>query len=338
MTLRNVKWGRPPLPEVLPEAVAAPDLALQIRRWQEWLKSERRYSPHTLAAYRRDLWALLKFLAIQNGAVPSLDTLQEFGPRDLRPYLLDRGRRNLMASSTARAFAVVRSFFRFLLRRNVIANAPVLAMRRPKVPHSVPKALTEPEARDSIESAGKLHRVSWMPRLRPWIAAGDTALVLLFYGCGLRLSEALSLKRADVAAAQRGRLVVTGKGHKQRIVPVLPVVAETLADYARLRSGDAEPLFLGTRGGPLNPRLVQGMLKRLRLKIGLPETATPHALRHSFATHLLGAGGDLRAIQELLGHVSISTTQRYTDVDEGHLVRVYDKAHPRSKFSTERAR
>jgi integrase/recombinase XerC len=331
MTLRNVKWGRPPLPDVPPEAVAAPDLARQIRQWQSWLKNERRYSSHTLAAYRRDLWAFLNFLALHNGALPSLDMLRQFRQPDLRPYLLDRSRRNLKPSSTARAFAVVRSFFRFLLRRNLIAAAPILAMRTPKVPHGVPKALTEAEAIDAIDGTSQISKAPWMSRLRPWIAIRDMALLLSLYGCGLRLSEALSLKRSDVAAAQRGRLVITGKGDKQRIVPVLPIVAEALAEYAAARPFKRDPLFRGTRGGPWHPRLVQQMVARLRLKIGLPETATPHSLRHSFATHLLAGGGDLRAIQELLGHASISTTQRYTDVDEAGLMAVYDRAHPRAK-------
>ncbi len=331
MTLRNVKWGRPPLPDVPPEAVAAPDLARQIRQWLAWLKNERRYSPHTVAAYQRDLWAFLNFLALHNGALPSLDTLRQFGRPDLRPYLLDRGRRNLKASSTARAIAVIRGFFLFLLRRSLIASAPMLAMRTPRVPYGVPKALTEAEAIDAIEGARNVGVAPWMPRLRPWIAVRDRALLLVFYGCGLRLSEGLSLKRSDVAAAQRGRLVITGKGDKQRIVPVLPVVAEALAEYAGACPYKRDPLFRGTRGGPLHPRLVQQLLERLRLKIDLPETATPHSLRHSFATHLLGAGGDLRAIQDLLGHASISTTQRYTDTNEAGLMAVYDRAHPRAR-------
>ena len=331
MERRNVRMGRPPQPEVPPEAIAAPDLARQIRQWLAWLQIERRYSSHTLAAYRRDLWAFLGLLALQKGALPSLDTLRHFERVDLRAYLLDRAQRGLKASSTARAFAVIRSLFRFLLRRGLLTNAPVLAMRTPKVPYGVPKALTEAEAMDAIEGAGSLSRAPWMPTLRPWIAARDRALLMLFYGCGLRLAEALSLKRSDVALAQSGRLIITGKGEKQRMVPVLPVVAESMAEYLAACPYRRDPLFLGTHGGPLHPRLVQQLMERLRLKLGLPATATPHALRHSFATHLLGAGGDLRAIQDLLGHASISTTQRYTDVDEAGLMAVYDRAHPRAR-------
>jgi integrase/recombinase XerC len=171
-----------------------------------------------------------------------------------------------------------------------------------------------------------------MAALRPWIAKRDRALLPLFYGCGLRLAEALSLKRADVSAAQSGRLVITGKGNKDRMVPVLPVVAEALADYLAACPYRHDPLFLGSRGGPFHPRLVQQLMERLRLALGLPATATPHSLRHRFATHLLGAGGDLRAIQELLGHASISTTRRYTDVDEAGLMRAYERAHPRANL------
>ena len=327
---RNVRWGRPPRPDVPPEAIAAPDLARQIRHWLAWLRDERRSSPHTLATYRGDLWAFLAFLARHKGVLPSLDTLRRLERTDLRAYLLDRGGRGLLASSTARAFAVERSFFRFLVRREVISAAPVLAMRTPKVPHGIPKALTEAEVMDAIEGTGKLHKVPWMATLRPWIAKRDRALLMLFYGCGLRLAEALSLKRADLTAAQSGRLVVTGKGEKDRMVPVPPIVADALAEYVAACPYRHDPLFLGTRGGPLHPRLVQQLMERLQLVLGLPETATPHSLRHSFATHLLGAGADLRAIQELLGHASISTTQRYTDVDEAGLMAVYEKAHPRA--------
>jgi integrase/recombinase XerC len=177
---------------------------------------------------------------------------------------------------------------------------------------------------DALDNIGELAG-------EPWIAKRDTALLTLLYGCGLRLGEALSLTRADVKAARAGRLTVTGKGRKQRVVPVLAIVAAALDDYLAACPFKHEPLFLGARGGPLHPRIVQDRLQRLRLLLGLPVTATPHALRHSFATHLLAGGGDLRAIQELLGHASLSTTQRYTDVDAAGLLAVYERAHPRAK-------
>jgi integrase/recombinase XerC len=230
----------------------------------------------------------------------------------------------LKASSTGRALSVLRGFYRFLARRKLVENAVVLGMKNPKLPKSVPKALTQAEASDAIDNIGELSD-------EPWVAKRDAALLTLLYGCGLRLGEALSLTRRDQLAARAGRLTVTGKGRKQRIVPVLPIVAEALDDYVAACPHRHDPLFLGVRGGPLNPRIVQNRLQRLRLLLGLPSSATPHALRHSFATHLLAGGGDLRAIQELLGHASLSTTQRYTDVDAAGLMAVYERAHPRAK-------
>jgi integrase/recombinase XerC len=203
-------------------------------------------------------------------------------------------------------------------------------VRTPRLPQAVPKALTAAEATEALDAVGELSD-------EPWIAKRDTAIVALLYGCGLRLGEALSLNRGEaphVAEGRTGSLTVTGKGRKQRVVPVLPAVSAAIADYLEAcpyAGGPDQPLFRGARGGRLNPRIVQGKLQRLRALLGLPESATPHALRHSFATHLLAGGGDLRAIQELLGHASLSTTQRYTDVDAAALLAVYDKAHPRAR-------
>jgi len=198
-------------------------------------------------------------------------------------------------------------------------------LRAPKLPQSVPKPLTVEDADAAITAAGDVATSVWQQKR-------DVAMLTLLYGCGLRISEALGLTLAE---APRGDvLVITGKGHKQRYVPVLPAVTEAIADYLAAcphpltKSG---PLFVGARGGPLNPRLVQRQMQMLRGMLGLPETATPHALRHSFATHLLGGGGDLRAIQELLGHASLSTTQRYTKVEPEHLLKVYEAAHPRAR-------
>jgi integrase/recombinase XerC len=324
MARRNVLIGRPPLPIVPPGAVAAPDLARPITRWLAWLEIERRCSVHTISAYRIDLWAFLSFLAQHLGCLPSLADLRALTGTELRAYLVDRHRRELCASSTARALAVVRGFFRFLARQELVNNSVVAALRNPRLPHSVPRALSRQDAFDTLEGVEYVSS-------KPWIAKRDAALMALFYGCGLRLAEALSLKRSDAAAAQRGQLIITGKGNRQRMVPVLPFVAEALEDYIVACPFNRDPLFRGSRGGPLHPRIVQEMVVRVRMALGLPETTTPHALRHSFATHLLAGGGDLRAIQDLLGHVSISTTQRYTDVDEGMLVGVYEAAHPRAK-------
>ncbi|HEY2891897.1 MAG TPA: tyrosine recombinase XerC [Dongiaceae bacterium] len=304
--------------------LAVGDLLEQIAEWRQWLAGERRASPHSLAAYERDLAAFLVFLAEHHGATASLATLTKLDRGDLRAWLAHRSGRGLKASSTGRALSVLRGFYRFLARRKLVENAVVLGMKNPKLPRSVPKALTQAEASDAIDNIGELSD-------EPWVAKRDAALLTLLYGCGLRLGEALSLTRRDQLAARAGRLTVTGKGRKQRIVPVLPIVAEALDDYVAACPHRHDPLFLGVRGGPLNPRIVQDRLQRLRLLLGLPASATPHALRHSFATHLLAGGGDLRAIQELLGHASLSTTQRYTDVDAAGLMAVYERAHPRAK-------
>ena len=304
----------------------AGDLAGPVVAWRSWLKSERRAAVLSLEAYERDLFAFLAFLAGHHGAPPSLKSLQALERGDLRAWLAQRAGRGLKATSTARALSVVRGFFRFLARRGLVENAAVLGLRNPKLPRAVPKALSEAEAVDALANIGELGS-------EPWIAKRDAALLTLLYGCGLRLGEALSLTRADVKAARSGRLTVTGKGRKQRIVPVLAIVAAALDDYLAASPFKHEPLFLGARGGALHPRIVQDRLQRLRLLLGLPATATPHALRHSFATHLLAGGGDLRAIQELLGHASLSTTQRYPEVDAAGLLVDRQQAHPRAKKS-----
>ncbi len=300
------------------------DLDRAVDAWRSWLRSERRAAPLTLEAYERDLLAFLAFLAEHRGEPPSLASLAALSRADLRAWLAMRAGGGLKASSTARALSVIRGFYRFLARRGLAENAAVTSLRNPRLPKSVPKALSEAEAMEALDQIGELGR-------EPWIAKRDAALLTLLYGCGLRLGEALSLTRADAKAARAGRLVVTGKGRKQRVVPVLAIVAAALDDYLALCPYRHDPLFLGARGGALHPRIVQDRLQRLRLLLGLPPTATPHALRHSFATHLLAGGGDLRAIQELLGHASLSTTQRYTEVDAAGLLAVYEQAHPRAK-------
>jgi integrase/recombinase XerC len=319
-------------PEPVPLAAfhATPELVEIIARWQDWLAHERRSSPHTLAAYGRDLAAFLEFLGGHLGELPSLAALGTLTPADFRAYLARRAADDLMRSSTARALSVLRGFFRFLDRRDLLHNAALAAVRTPKLPKSVPKALSAQETENALGAVEDEDG-----ERPPWIAARDSAILTLLYGCGLRLAEALGLTRGQ-APLQAGMLVITGKGNKQRQVPVLPQVAEAIRAYLeacpyRLASGDA--LFRGARGGPLHPRLVQKRMQELRRALGLPETATPHALRHSFATHLLAGGGDLRAIQELLGHASLATTQRYTAVDAERLIAVYDKAHPRAKRS-----
>jgi integrase/recombinase XerC len=319
---------RPRGPTPLPPArfAAAPDLSALIAQWQGWLADERRASAHTIAAYGRDLAAFLAFLGEHVGGLPDLAALGALRPADFRAFLAHRAGAELNRSSTARALSVLRGFFRFLDRRDAVHNAALAAVRTPKLAKAVPKALSADEAEDALDAVGRSERA-------PWIGRRDVAMLTLLYGCGLRLGEALSLDRRDAPIAP-GTLVVTGKGNKQRQVPVLPVVAEAVAAYLAAcpyRLAPEDPLFVGARGGPLNPRLVQRRLQELRAELGLPERATPHALRHSFATHLLAGGGDLRAIQELLGHASLSTTQRYTAVDAARLIAVYDDAHPRAK-------
>jgi len=316
----------PKLPEPVPLArfSARDDLRSAIEAWFAWLSGERRASPHTVAAYGRDLAAFLDFLTEHLGEMPDLDAFARLSTADFRAWLAHR----MVAaerSSTARGLSVVRSFLRFAERRGLTAAPGLATLRTPKLPNSVPKALTAPDAAEILEAPAELVASVWQ-------AKRDIAVLTLLYGCGLRISEALGLSRA--AAPLGEQITIDGKGNKARLVPVLPAVREAVADYLAACPYSlpaAGPLFVGARGGPLNPRVVQRRMEMLRTTLGLPETATPHALRHSFATHLLGGGGDLRAIQELLGHASLSTTQRYTSVDTERLLAVYNAAHPRAR-------
>jgi integrase/recombinase XerC len=305
-------------------------LARAIDEWRAWLEHERRASPHTLSAYGRDLAAFLEFASEHLGEVPSLDAMAKLEPADFRSWLARRAGERLARSSTARAMSVLRSFFKFLDRSGKVKTASLSGVRSPKIPRLVPRPLAEQDAMTLVAAANDAH-------MTPWMAKRDTALLLLLYGAGLRIGEALGLAQRDAPRSSgkgAGSLTVTGKGNKQRMVPILPVIAEAVAAYREALPFDAQPdapLFLGARGKRLNPGVVQRRMRTLRAMFGLPETATPHALRHSFATHLLAGGGDLRTIQELLGHASLSTTQRYTAVDAARLIKVYDGAHPRAR-------
>jgi len=309
---------------------AADDTIAAIEDWQRWLGDERQGSGHTLSAYSRDLAAFLDFLTGHLGGLPTLADLGRLTAADFRAFLAARANEGIAHSSQARTISTLRSFFRFLRRTDRVDNPAIDAVRPPRAEPPLPKALTELDARDLVAAP------SPGVETKPWIAKRDTALILLLYGCGLRIDEALSLSRAEAptrASATGDRLVITGKGRKQRMVPLLPVVVEAIEDYlvaCPFTLAQDGPLFVGARGGRLNAGVVQRHMRQLRAFLGLPDTATPHALRHSFATHLLGAGGDLRTIQELLGHASLSTTQRYTRVDADRLVSVYDKSHPRA--------
>lgn len=300
-------------------------LAPLIAAWRDWMRVEKRMSAHTLAAYEHDLGGFLRFLSGHLGGPATPGDLSRLGPADFRAWLAERAMAGLSKTSTARALSVIRGFFRFLERRGAVSNAAIGGVRGPRVPRSVPKALTVGEAADALESVGDLED-------EPWVAARDAAVVSLLYGCGLRVGEALGLDRSVAPLGET--LSITGKGNKTRIVPVLPVVRQAVETYLKqvpfVLPPDG-PLFVGVKGKRLSPRRVQERLQLLRGYLGLPESATPHALRHSFATHLLAGGGDLRAIQELLGHASLSTTQRYTDVDSRRLMDIHRLAHPRDR-------
>ena len=295
-----------------------------IADWRTWMEHERRVSPNTIDAYCRDLAAFFIFMAEHLGAVPSLSNLESLDARDYRSFLAGRSRQGLSQSSVARCMSTIRNFYRFLNRTRGISNAVIKTIRSPRPKKLIPKPLDPSQAKNLLMTIKETQG-------EPWLIARDLALFSLLYGCGLRIAEGLSLNDADVKNLDTVR--VTGKGNKQRIVPVLPSVGESIENYLNVRpfqysANDA--LFRGLRGKRLNPGVVQRRMRELRKTLGLPETATPHALRHSFATHLLSAGGDLRTIQELLGHSSLSTTQRYTKVDANRLFEVYQKSHPRS--------
>ena len=310
-------------------APAAPDLRTAIEDWQTWLRGERRAALNTRTAYLGDLTRFLEFLMGHLGGRPTLASLAELRPADFRAWLAAQAARGVSRSTSARGLSVVRGFYRWLAKAGLVDNPAVAALKTPRVPRPVPKALTVEEARDLLDSVPELARA-------PWIGKRDAAVIALLYGCGLRIGEALSLARREAPTPGQEALTVTGKGGKERAVPLLPAVVEAIRDYLEAcphALAPEGPLFVGVRGKALGPRHIQARMAELRVLLGLPETASPHALRHSFATHLLAGGGDLRAIQELLGHASLSTTQRYTDVDAAGLLAVYARAHPRARLS-----
>jgi integrase/recombinase XerC len=307
-------------------------LAAAREAWRDWLRSERRLSGHTLTAYEHDIAEFVAFMTRYLGSPPTLAQLGKLKPAEFRAWLADRAHDGLARTSTARALSSVRSFFRFLDKRGLAHNASIAAIQTPKLPRSVPKALTERDMDELLEQSGQARRDDWIERR-------DTAILLLLYGAGLRIGEALGLTKTMVDGlldAGQDALAITGKGNKARLVPLLPATLEALAAYRDAcpfmkALGPRDAFFLGARGAPLDPAIVQKRVRDLRRQLGLADSVTPHALRHSFATHLLAAGGDLRTIQELLGHASLSTTQRYTDVDAARLSAVYRAAHPRAK-------
>jgi integrase/recombinase XerC len=306
----------------------AHDLGRTIADWFAALEHERGATPHTLAAYRRDLRQFLDWLKGELGHAPCLADLARLDAKRFRAFMAHRRRAGFSGRSLARSMSALRSFFRWLEAEELMRNRGVRQVALPKVPHGIPKPLTVPKAAAVVEAAPVAEL--------DWIAARDTAVLLLLYGSGLRISEVLGLTRGEAPVDGRDVLRIVGKGGKERLVPVLPITQGAVARYIKLCDlckialEPDGPLFRGAKGGPLSPRIVQLAMERMRSALELPATATPHALRHSFATHLLSAGADLRQIQELLGHASLSTTQVYTEVDRERLLAVYDKAHPRA--------
>jgi integrase/recombinase XerC len=318
---------RPGTPADMPTSLlpAAPGLAALRMRWLASLKDERRLSANTLDAYERDTRQFLVFLQRHLGKPAAAADLARLRVADYRSFLASRRNAEIGARSLARGLASIRSMMRFLDRAGEAGAAAALAVRAPKTPKSLPRPL-------SAEHALSLARGDAPLAEEAWVAARNTAAYALLYGCGLRISEALGLPGAAFDGAPHA-LRITGKGGKTRIVPLLPAVADAVARYRRLCPFIVpanEPLFRGARGGPLRPAILQRDMAQMRGALGLPGSATPHALRHSFATHLLGGGADLRAIQELLGHASLSTTQVYTGVDSARLLAAWRDAHPRA--------
>ncbi|MBI1237708.1 MAG: tyrosine-type recombinase/integrase [Alphaproteobacteria bacterium] len=290
-----------------------------------YLEHERRLSALTLRAYGDDTASFLGFLANHTGERPTAAMLGTVTASDIRAWAAKRRADGLGARGLARALAALRGFYRYLAKRHGIINDQIALVRTPKLPRTLPRPVSIEDAADVLAMAGEV-------REAPWEQARDLALVTLLYGAGLRIAEALSLRMKHLPLSETLR--VTGKGGKVRDVPVLPAIGEAVAAYADAlpyARGANDALFVSTRGKPLSARAAQGLMQQIRIRLGLPDSATPHALRHSFATHLLGNGTDLRAIQELLGHASLATTQRYTAVDETRLMSVYGAAHPRAR-------
>ena len=307
-------------------APIAPKVAVEIEAWLRHLNAERHLSPKTTEAYRRDVEQFLHFLTEHCGGVPSLKDLAALAPADVRAFLAARRADDIGSRSLMRSLAGIRAFGRFLERSGKGSLAALVAVRGPKLGKTLPRPLPIDAAKRMADPA-----LAAGDGRGAWIHARDAAVLGLLYGCGLRVSEALGVKRSEFDG--RDVLTVTGKGRKQRMVPLIAPVAKLIADYIALCPHELPadgPLFVGAKGGPLSPRLVQLAMARLRGALGLGANATPHALRHSFATHLLAGGGDLRAIQELLGHASLSTTQIYTAVDAERLIQAYRSAHPRA--------
>ena len=310
--------------KTLDQAIAI-DCKEVVVSWSVWLEDHRRLSPNTRTAYLHDLEVFLAFLSKHLGQRISLNDIENVTLTDFRSFITEIQMKGLSKSSTARTISTIRNFFHYLERELEVTNSHINRIKSPRTNHSLPKALNVSDAKESLEASKTLSKIRW-------VGARDYALLHLLYGCGLRISEALQMNGDIVPFSET--ITISGKGSKQRLVPVLPSVRDAVENYRAICPFEIKydtPLFYGVRGKRLNPAVVQRMMRSLQVTLGLPSTATPHALRHSFGTHLLINGADLRTIQELLGHASLSTTQRYTDVDTDHLLKVHQKAHPRSK-------
>ncbi|WP_146344486.1 tyrosine recombinase XerC [Phaeobacter marinintestinus] len=295
-----------------------------LQTWLEGQKALSDASQNTIIAYRGDVGEFLSFMTLHHGQPQGLGALQKISVSDMRAWMAQLRGEGLSSRSLARKLSAVKSFYRWLAEREGFEPTAVLSTRAPKFRNKLPRPLAQDAARAMIDTVE-------LQSETPWVAVRDMAVVTLLYGCGLRISEALGLKGSDAPLPKVLRII--GKGNKERVVPVLDAARESVDAYLKLCPHPLEadgPLFRGVRGGALNARLIQGAMQRARMQLGLPATATPHAMRHSFATHLLEAGGDLRAIQELLGHSSLSTTQAYTAVDTARLMEVYNNAHPKA--------
>ena len=295
-----------------------------LERWLTTLAALREVSDNTIEAYRRDVSGFLGFLAGHFGGPQGLAALGRVKITDMRAWMAHERHRGVGARSLARELSAVKSFYRWLSEVENVEATSVLATRTPKFKAQLPRPVARDAARELLDTVE-------LQSAEGWVGARDTAVVTLLYGCGLRISEALALNFSDTPLPDS--LMIRGKGDKDRVVPVIPAARAAVADYLRqcpFAMQPDTPLFLGVRGKRLNPRAIQKVMEKTRMQLGLPATATPHALRHSFATHLLEAGGDLRAIQELLGHASLSTTQAYTALDQVRLMEVYRKAHPKA--------
>jgi integrase/recombinase XerC len=303
---------------------ASPAALDALQTWLEQQKALNGAAANTITAYQNDLLGFLSFITLHKGQSQGLGALAKITLPDMRSWMAQERGRGVGARSLARSLSAVKTFYRWLAEREGFEPTAVLSTRAPKFHKKLPRPLAQDAAVELLEV------VATQPK-EDWITARDEAVITLLYGCGLRISEALSLTRADVPLPDVLR--IKGKGGKERIVPVLPAARSVVDRYLSLYPGILEPhdpVFRGVRGGPLSARMIQKTMENARMQLGFPATATPHAMRHSFATHLLNAGGDLRSIQELLGHASLSTTQAYTAVDTARLMEVYEKAHPRA--------